>query len=63
MGGIIVILLVLRLTDAYSNRVWFCKKFGWHKEPIQKGFDGVSLNGTCPRCQKHVLHDSQGNWF
>jgi hypothetical protein len=43
--------------------VWFCKHLGWHKAPSKRGFDGASFTGTCPRCGKHVLQDSQGNWF
>jgi hypothetical protein len=27
------------------------------------GFDGASLMGTCSRCKRPVLQDSQGNWF
>lgn len=34
-----------------------------HKRPASLSFDGVSYGGTCPRCQKLVLQDSQGNWF
>lgn len=44
--------------------LWFCNGFlGWHKAPKVRGFDGCSINGICPRCGKHVLQDSQGNWF
>lgn len=42
---------------------WACDDFGWHLEPYQKGFDGCSANGRCPRCNKRVMLDSQGNWF
>lgn len=42
---------------------WFCDKMGWHVAPEAQGFDGCSLKGQCPRCGKHVLQDSQGNWF
>lgn len=44
--------------------VWFCKHFGyWHLAPVKQSFDGCSKTGTCPRCGKAVLQDSQGNWF
>ena len=43
--------------------VFFCDKLGWHLEPIEIGYDGCSRNGTCPRCGKHVMQDSQKNWF
>lgn len=42
---------------------FLCNVMGWHKRPILMGFDGCSLNGTCPRCGRRVLQDSQGNWF
>ena len=42
---------------------WFCIKMGWHLRPNSIGFDGCSNMGTCPRCDKFVLQDSQGNWF
>ena len=43
--------------------VWACKDLGWHLAPSHQGFDGCSLNGRCPRCNKRVLQDSQGGWF
>ena len=36
---------------------------GWHLAPTEQGFDGCSANGICPRCDKKVMQDSQGNWF
>ena len=42
---------------------WFCDKMGWHLAPKSQGFDGCSFTGTCPRCEKKVLQDGQGNWF
>ena len=42
---------------------WFCVRLGWHLAPKEQGFDGCSSTGACPRCGKHVLQDSQGNWF
>jgi len=42
----------------------FCNNFPyWHLAPEKVGFDGCSMNGTCPRCGKHVLCDSNGDWF
>ena len=42
---------------------WACTSLGQHRGPRTQGFDGISFNGCCPRCGKHVLQDSQGNWF
>lgn len=42
---------------------WFCDKLGWHVKPDHLYFDGVNLQGICPRCYKKVMQDSQGNWF
>ena len=54
--------IILALINEHLPK-WFCDKMGWHLAPTQIGFDGCSLEGTCPRCGKHVLQDSQGNWF
>ena len=44
--------------------VWACNIMGWHLAPrANGGFDGCSFYGECPRCHKHVMQDSQGNWF
>ena len=59
----IALLFLLMIIDKFSKNVWFCNVMGWHKSPETMGFDGCSLNGTCPRCDKKVLRDSQGNWF
>jgi hypothetical protein len=64
--SILMILMVLFATLPWFNKffpVWACKKLGWHRAPVKQGFDGASFTGTCPRCGKSVLQDSQGNWF
>lgn len=64
---VILILGIPLLILCFCNRwlpVWFCNHFGhWHLEPRMQGFDGCSITGTCPRCDKRVLQDGQGNWF
>lgn len=65
IGGALIIvcsILLLVLLNSYLPK-WFCDKLGWHLEPKEKSFDGCSLEGICPRCGKHVLQNSQGNWF
>ena len=41
-----------------------CTYVGWHLEPnsvnVLNAFQPI---GTCPRCGKSVMLDSQGNWF
>jgi hypothetical protein len=62
----LLVVLVPMLILCLSNRwlgAWACRVFGWHFEPKEQGFDGCSFTGTCPRCNKPVLQDSQGNWF
>jgi len=54
--------LVLALCNKYLPK-WFCDHMGWHLTPMAQGFDGCSFTGVCPRCNKHVLQDGQGNWF
>lgn len=58
-----VIFMGMGLFHKRSNNKWFCEEMGWHLHPLSVGFDGCSQNGTCPRCGKSVLQDSQGNWF
>jgi hypothetical protein len=58
----IITILTLGALNKHLPR-WFCDKMGWHLAPESIGFDGCSMNGTCPRCGEHVLQDSQGNWF
>ena len=51
---------------AFNNKrlpVWFCNKLGWHLPPKSRDFNGVNYYGKCPRCNKMVIKDSQGNWF
>ena len=61
--GLILSLFVLMIISRYSKSTWFCRKLDWHLEPKTQGFDGLSFEGTCSRCSKKVLQDSQGNWF
>ena len=58
-----IIVLGLAIVSKHSKSVWFCDKMGWHQRPRAQGFDGCSFTGVCPRCNKHVMQDSQGNWF
>ena len=51
------------LINVWSKHTWFCTFWGWHKAPETQGFDGCSSTGTCSRCGKDVMQDSQGNWF
>lgn len=63
---LVVALALLGWSTVFFNRwlpKWFCDKMGWHLEPKKQGFDGCSFTGTCPRCNKKVMQDSQGNWF
>ena len=62
LGIIIAAMLFLAFFNSHLPK-WFCCKMGWHLSPIAQGFDGCSYTGECPRCGKHVLQDSQGNWF
>ena len=59
----VVLMLTLLVINTFSSNTWFCRFWGWHKRPEKTGFDGASLNGTCPRCGEKVMQDSQGNWF
>jgi hypothetical protein len=61
--SMLALLLILSSLNKYLP-VWFCLNFGhWHLPPKQFGFDGCSSFGICPRCEKRVMQDGQGNWF
>lgn len=57
------VLFTLYIVNLFSSNKWFCDVMGWHESPKNIGSDGCSLTGTCPRCGKSVMQDSQGNWF
>lgn len=64
--GIVLFVLIVSLMCCFFNKhlpIWFCNKLGWHLAPREKGWNGCSMTGVCPRCNKEVLMDSQGNWF
>lgn len=62
LGVVFGVMLILGFCNRWLGK-WACTKLGWHLAPLTQGFDGASANGTCPRCGKSVLQDSQGNWF
>jgi hypothetical protein len=61
----VILLLPISILPLFNRWLpeWFCKKLGWHLAPKVQKFDGASFGGNCPRCNKAVLKDSQGNWF
>ena len=65
VGIILIGFITLLLIDKFSgNRCKFlCKYLGWHKEPKNIMVERINFKGTCPRCGKKVMMDSQGNWF
>jgi hypothetical protein len=62
LGGM-ALQILLTLCSSILPKWYACDAMGWHKAPKVQGFDGASSNGTCPRCHKEVMQDSQGNWF
>ena len=69
IGGIVlsffVVIISLAIIDRWTSWLpkWFCDHMDWHKTPERAGFDGCSLNGVCPRCNRKVLSDSNGDYF
>lgn len=37
--------------------------FGWHIPSNELTFDGCNMLSKCKHCGKHIIQDSQGNWF
>lgn len=63
LSFIILVLLTIFLLNRFSKNKFWCNVLSWHKAPKKQNFDGASISGVCPRCDKSVLRDSQGNWF
>jgi hypothetical protein len=66
VGGMVLEML-LCLCSRWLPKWYACDGMGWHRRPqniVNNGHAGfVHNNGTCPRCHKEVMQDSQGNWF
>lgn len=61
MVGLFGLLACVAFSDHLPK--WACTKLGWHVHPTTITSTYGQLSGRCPRCDKHVLMDSQGNWF
>ena len=51
----------------YEKFGWF-KGFyhdvlGWHKPIDEHWPDELNMHSVCKYCGKHIVRDSQGNWF
>ena len=73
-GGIVilfllpmVILAIIWNTTKWRPCKWFCHDIiGWHtpkEESIEIDKYGFQYSATCKYCGKHIIQDSQGNWF
>lgn len=64
VGTFVLTMFILLGISKYSKSKWFCEKMGWHQDPKEiKTPDFFLFKGTCPRCNKEVLRDSNGDWF
>jgi len=65
--GVMIFELLLCVCSRWLPKWYACDGMGWHIKPkniVNNGHDGfIHNNGTCPRCGKEVMQDSQGNWF
>jgi hypothetical protein len=59
----LLFVFTIAILNNHLNWKWLCKNAGWHQAPEKMVFDGCSWTGTCPRCGKDVMQDSQGNWY
>lgn len=60
----LVIYMLLIIDEFCKTKCkFFCKYFGWHKDPDRITLDGRGYTGKCPRCGKEVIQDSSGSWF
>ena len=67
--SIAIFVLLIYIFDViltFNNKklpIEFCYELGWHLSPINRKYVGINSIGYCPRCNKEVMLDSQGNWF
>jgi hypothetical protein len=65
--GNMLLSILLCVFSGFLPKWYACDCMGWHKRPnniVNNGHAGfVHNNGTCPKCGKEVMQDSQGNWF
>jgi len=65
--GVMISQMLLCLCSRWLPKWYACDGMGWHIRPkvvVDVGRGDFTLNnGTCPRCHKEVMQDSQGNWF
>jgi hypothetical protein len=68
-GGLFCIMLLMMLFSPLYFIWGFGKRFyhdilGWHMPKDKDStFNGCSLCNHCKYCGKHIMQDSQGNWF
>ena len=60
--SVILIGAIIYLISGFGKRL-FHDIFGWHMPANEKTFDGCSFHCTCKYCGKHIMQDSQGNWY
>lgn len=64
VGGFVLVMFILLAISKKSKNVWFCNKMGWHQTPKTiETPDYFLFKGKCPRCNKEVMMDSNGDWF
>ena len=45
-------------------KIWFHNILHWHEpDDSPSWYDGCSMHCKCKYCGKHIMQDSQGNWF
>ena len=69
LGCVFVCPYILLIVDRFKGTHYSCTMWGWHNGKGGVSYagemtnDGCSNHGTCSKCGKHVMQDSQGNWF
>lgn len=53
--------------DLYFRNGFFKEYYhdllGWHVPDGKSWSDGLNEHAVCKHCGKHIMQDSQGNWF
>lgn len=65
IGTILIVLFTFSiLYFKFGWLKWFYHDLlNWHQPNNKQGFNGSSFTSECKYCGKHIMQDSQGNWF
>ena len=58
---LVVIIIFKKMINPLLPKI-FCN-FGFHLSPTHTQTCDCCITGYCPRCNKQMIRDNQGNWY